>query len=326
MKILPAVFLGLVLFLLGLKLMSLGLEALWSTPFAAAIQRYTGNRITAFLCGFIFTALTQSSSLATVLVVGIVDAGLMPLGAAISVIIGANVGTTITGQLISFQLNQYAVPLVAIGLFIFIIGKGKLQQGGKALIGLGVLLFGLKTMGEALTPIGTTAWFNKLVQIAGIHPFWGITAGALLTAVIQSSSAVIGVTIAMAQKGMIDLAGGIAVMLGADVGTCVTALLAGFSSSFTARQAAAAHLFFNLLTLCLVLPVYPFYVRLIAASAALIPRQLANAHTLYNLGGAIMILLFLTPFQRMVEGLIKPDYSSKRRILLLFSEVIRKWF
>ena len=173
MKILPAVFLGLVLFLLGLKLMSLGLEALWSTPLRRQYSVILETELLLFVW-FYFYCFDPEQFPATVLVVGIVDAGLMPLGAAISVIIGANVGTTITGQLISFQLNQYAVPLVAIGLFIFIIGKGKLQQGGKALIGLGVLLFGLKTMGEALTPIGTTAWFNKLVQIAGIHPFGGL--------------------------------------------------------------------------------------------------------------------------------------------------------
>lgn len=326
MQMLLAVLCGLGLFLLGLKLMSLGLEALWSTAFAAALHRYTQNRFSAFLCGLLFTALTQSSSLATVLVVGIVDAGLMSLPAAISVIIGANVGTTLTGQLISFQLIQYALPLAALGFLLFAIGKGKYRQAGKALMGLGILLFGLRIMGEALIPLSTKAWFSKVLQIAGIHPFWGIVAGALTTAVIQSSSAVIGVTITMAQKGMVDLSGGIAIMLGADVGTCVTALVASLGSKLSARQAAVAHLLFNLFSLCFVLPIFPFFASFAAASAASVPRQLANAHTFYNLTGAVVILLWLTPFQRLTETLLKADYSQKRRIFFLFSEVIRKWF
>ncbi|MCR3921941.1 MAG: Na/Pi symporter [Firmicutes bacterium] len=318
--------LGLVLFLGGLRLMSAGMEGMSGTAFADAIHRYTKTRTSAFFCGLLFTALTQSSSLATVIVVGVVDAGLMSLAPAIAVIIGANVGTTFTGQLLSFHLYDYALPLAAVGIILAIFGKRRIRQGGRALTGVSVLLVGLKTMGTSLEPFISTPWFNQLLNTTSTHPVLGVAVGAFSTAVVQSSSAVVGMVLALAKEGALTLAAGAAVVVGADVGTCITSLLAGLGAGVAARRAAVAHLLFNIFSVLLILPLFSHFINVAASSATTLPRQLANAHTLYNLSGAILLLLFLTPFQIMVEKLVRSDYTKRRRISNVFSEVIRKWF
>jgi phosphate:Na+ symporter len=318
---------GLMLFLGGLRVMSLGLEQLCGSSFSSALQHFTGNRISAFLLGFLFTALTQSSSLATVLVIGVVDAGIINLAAAIAVIIGANVGTTITGQLLSFHLYDYALYLVAAGgLLLLSQRKGERREAGRSLLGLGVLLYGLSVMGRSLAPVAETPLALRLLQAASAHPYIGILAGAAITAIVQSSSAVVGMSIAMAQEGALTLGAGAGILVGADVGTCVTSLMAGFGTGLTARRAAIAHLLFNLFSVALVIPVFHIFITIAVTSADTVPRQLANAHTLYNLSGAILLLLFLNPFKNLTEYLVRPEITAKKRILTRFGELLEKWF
>lgn len=305
--------LGLFLFMGGLKLMSAGLETMCGSSFTTAVHRFTDNRFTGFLCGVLFTGLTQSSSLATVIVVGITDAGIMSLGSAIAVIIGANVGTTVTGQLLSFQLFDYALPIVVAALVLAILPRwGRSREGGRALLGLGILLFGLKTMSRALIPITETQLVASLLQSAAIHPWIGILAGAGVTAAVQSSSAVVGIAITLAREGVITLAAGVGIIIGADVGTCVTSLIAGLGTGLAARRAAFAHLLFNIFSVLLIIPVFPTFIRLAYASADTLPRQLANAHTLYNVSGAMILLLLLNPFQWLIERLISTEYPKEK--------------
>jgi phosphate:Na+ symporter len=317
---------GFLFFLGGLRLMTTGLAKTGGTSFAANIRRFTANRISAFFCGLIFTALTQSSSLTTVIVVGVAEAGLIPLAPAIAVIIGANVGTTVTGQLLSFQLQNYALPLAGAGIVMLALQRGRGKDVGRALTGLGVLLFGLKTMGAALAPLSETTLFAAVLQSASHHPLSGILAGAAATALLQSSSAVVGMTLLLAQNGMLTLAAGVSLMIGADVGTCVTSLLAGLGTGVTARRAALSHLLFNVFSVLLILPIFNTFVDIAASISTTLPRQLANAHTIYNGCGAILLLLLLNPFKCLVELLTVPENKDKKRISAILSEIIARWF
>ncbi|NLN06616.1 MAG: Na/Pi cotransporter family protein [Firmicutes bacterium] len=323
----PAVRLccGLLLFIAGLRLLASGLEALWGTAFADVLQRLTGSRLTAFCSGLCFTALTQSSSLTTVLVVGLTDAGLLPLQAAIAVIIGANVGTTVTGQLLSFNLADYALLPAALGLLLLACGGQKTRLAGRALIGFAVLLWGMKLLAAAVIPLQERNWFAAVLALAARSLLSGIVVGAAAAAIVQSSSAVAGITLSLARAGVLNLPAGVAIMMGADIGTCTDTLLAGFLSGKTARQAALAHLLFNVCSVILVWPVLPILLRLAAASANSLPRQLANAHTLYNLWGACIMLFLLKPFQTMVESFVRTEKLVKKRIFPPFSEIIRRW-
>lgn len=294
-------FFGLVLFLGGLRFMSDALESMYGSAFSLALQRLTGNRWSAFICGCLFTVLTQSSSLASVVVVGVVNAGMLSLQSAIAIIIGANVGTTITGQLLSFEIYEYALEITIFGLFLMLLARDRKKQAGRAITGLGLMLYGLRAMGLALVPISEMAWVSSLLQQAAIHPITGIFAGAAVAAVIQSSSAVVGIVVSLAKEGVVTLASGAGIMVGADVGTCVTSLIAGLGTKKAARQAALAHLMFNVVSVVLIIPLFNPFIYVASLTSTDLPRQLANAHTLYNLSGAILIMVFLTPFRQIIE-------------------------
>jgi len=307
--------------------MTVGLEQLGGGTFARFISRATENRLSAFLCGIVFTVLTQSSSLASVMVVGAVEAGLLQLGAAVAVIIGANVGTTVTGQLLSFNLHALAIPIAACGLVLLaFLPRGRLKNTGRVLTGLGALLFGLNTMSQALTPLAGAAWFNSLLSAADAHPVLGVAMGAVSTAILQSSSALMGMVLGLAHGGGITLKAGASLIMGADVGTCVTSLIAGIGTGMAARRAALAHLLFNIFSVMLVMPVFGSFIALAASSADTVPRQLANAHTLYNLAGAVVLLAMLGPYLNLLEKITKPKNNGKKRTLNIVVEIISKWF
>lgn len=268
------------------------------------LVRCSGNRYSAFMCGLLFTSLTQSSSLTTVLVVGAVDAGLLPFRPALAIIIGANVGTTVTGQLLTVGVLDLAVQLTAAGAAaVLLCPPGRARLAGLALAGFGLLLCGLNVMSQAL-PLGQTPWFTGLLSAAQLHPLPGVLAGITAAALIQSSSAVIGMALLLAEEGRLPLAAGVSLVVGADIGTCVTALLAGLGAGTAARRAALAHLLFNLFSAALVFTIFPLFISLAAITAGDVPRQLANAHTLYNLFGAAVLLLLFNPFQRLTEKLL----------------------
>lgn len=295
---------GLLLFFAGLRVMTGSLKMLAGAGRPVALARWSGNRFSAFMYGVLFTSLTQSSSLTTVLVVGAVDAGLLPFRPALAMIIGANVGTTVTGQLLAVGLPDLGGQLTLAGIALFTCLPGRARLAGAALAGLGLLLYGLKVMSLAMIPLGQTPWFSVLLSAALHHPLTGVLAGMTAAALVQSSSAVIGVALLLTEAGRLPLEAGVSLVVGADIGTCVTALLAGIGAGTTARRAALAHLLFNLFSAVLVLSIFPLFVSLAAMTADCAPRQLANAHTLYNLAGAAVLLLLLRPFQRLTEELL----------------------
>ena len=323
---------GLALFLFGMIQMSDALKTVAGGGLKRLLAQLTRNRFTGVMTGAVMAAITQSSSVATVLVVGFVSAGLMSLGQSIAVIMGANVGTTVTVQLIAFDVTKYALVLVAAGFAVmFLARRERWKFYGTALMGLGLIFFGMDVMSEATGPLRSYQPFIDFMSRME-SPVFGVLAGALITAVIQSSAATMGIVIILSSQGFIALEGGIALVLGANVGTCVTALLAAIGKPREAAQAALAHALFNVIGVCIWIgfvdelalaarftsPVSSGTVA-VAHAAAEVPRQIANAHTIFNVANTVLLIWFtgplawlinkLLPIRESAEGaLVRPKY------------------
>lgn len=313
------VFGGLALFLLGMEQMTDALKAAAGARMQTILARLTTNRFSGAVVGALVTAVIQSSSVTTVLVVGFVSAGLMTLSQSIGVILGANIGTTITAQIVAFKITRLALAFVAVGFaMLFLNRQEKLKQYGGILLGLGLVFFGMTVMSEAMHPLRSYSPF--LEQMARMeNPLLGILVGGLFTALVQSSSATTGVVIVMASQGFITLPAGIALALGANIGTCITALLASLGKPRPAVRAAAVHVVFNVLGVLLWVAftdqladlarlISPAREQLtgLARLAAETPRQIANANTLFNVANT-MIFIGFTPLLASLVTRILPD-------------------
>ncbi|MGI6101479.1 MAG: Na/Pi cotransporter family protein, partial [Bacillota bacterium] len=237
---------GLGLFLYGMSIMSDGLQKAAGDRMRRILEALTGKVWKGVLVGTLVTAVIQSSSAATVMLVSFVNAGLMTLRQAIGVIYGANIGTTITAQIIAFKLTDWALPAIGIGFLITLIAKRRTHRyTGQIILGFGLLFLGMEVMKEAATPLEQSPVFaGWIAQLSG-KPLVGVLVGVVFTALIQSSSATTGVLLAIAAKGLISLEAAIPVLFGANIGTCVTALLASIGTSRTAKRTAVAHVVFN---------------------------------------------------------------------------------
>ena len=236
---------GLALFLFGMEQMAEALKAVAGERMRDILSRLTANRLMGALTGAFVTAVIQSSSVTTVLVVGFITAGLMSVSQSVGIIMGANIGTTITAQIIAFKVTKFALLMIAVGFAMTLLAKReRRRQQGAGLMGLGLVFFGMAVMGEAMAPLRSYQPFlDAMVRLE--HPALGILVGALFTALVQSSSATTGIVIVMAGQGLISLETGIALAFGANVGTCVTALLASIGKPREAVRAAAVHVLFN---------------------------------------------------------------------------------
>jgi phosphate:Na+ symporter len=330
---------GLALFLYGMDQLADSLKSVAGGRMKALLSRLTTNRFTAALSGALVTAVIQSSSVTTVLVVGFISAGLMTMVQSVGVIMGANIGTTITAQIIAFKITEYALLLVAVGFAIrFFTGRERVRHQGMILMGLGLIFFGMGVMGDAMDPLRSSPFFIDLMKEMET-PIWGILIGALFTALVQSSSATTGVVIVLAAQGFITLPAGIALAFGANIGTCVTALLASLGKPREALRAATVHVLFNVLGVLvwvafidqladLVISVSPAAEGLqgLERLAAETPRQIANAHTLFNVANTVFFLPFAGIFVRIVERLIPelpPSDTDVVRPRYLDMELIR---
>ncbi|MGI9320926.1 MAG: Na/Pi cotransporter family protein, partial [Thiogranum sp.] len=238
---------GLALFLYGMEKMTDGLKAAAGKQMNVLLAKLTGNPVTGAITGAIVTAVIQSSSVTTVLVVGFVSAGLMTLVQSVGVIFGANVGTTFTAQIVAFNTTALALPLITLGFVMTFVWKnGVARHYGAMLLGLGLIFYGMGAMGNAMAPLRTHEGFIELLQTMQ-NPFLGMLAGALFTALVQSSSATIGLAVVMATQGLILLPAGIAIVFGAKIGTSITAILAAIGKPQDAKRAASVHVLFNVL-------------------------------------------------------------------------------
>ncbi|WP_338115049.1 Na/Pi cotransporter family protein [Thiocapsa imhoffii] len=308
---------GLALFLLGMDQMATALKAVAGDRMKDLLAKLTANRFMGALTGAFVTAIINSSSVTTVLVVGFISAGLMTLSQSVGIIMGANIGSTMTAQLIAFQITDTALLMIAVGFTLqFASKRESIRHDGGILMGLGMVFFGMSVMSDAMVPLRSYPPFLDFMRTLE-NPAVAILVATLLTGLIQSSAATMGIAIVMASQGFINLPTGIALALGANIGTCVTALLAAIGKPRAALRAALVHVIFNLCGVLLwvafigqlaaiATAISPTYPSLSGAErlAAEAPRQIANAHTLFNVANTFIFIGLTRQFARLVEWLV----------------------
>jgi len=301
---------GLSLFLFGMSLMNNGIQGSAGNNIRKILKKLTNNRFVAVGIGVLITTIVQSSSATNVMLVSFVDSQLMRFKQTIGIILGAAIGTTITVQIIAFKLTDYALVFVSIGLGLHFISKNyKLSELGKVVLGFGILFFGMHTMSEAMVPLRTYQPILDII-IKLERPFIGILVGTLLTALIQSSGAFIGILIILSMQGLLSLNAAISLIIGANIGTAITALLASINAIREAKQVAFAHTFIKIIGATLALLFIPSFTQFIqfldpdGANDIATPRQIANAHTIYN----IVLCLVFIPFTNSVAWIINKIY------------------
>jgi phosphate:Na+ symporter len=319
---------GLALFLYGMEKMTDGLKAAAGKQMNVLLAKLTGNAVLGAVTGAVVTAVIQSSSVTTVLVVGFVSAGLMTLVQSVGVIFGANVGTTVTAQIVAFNTTALAFPLIAIGFFMrFVWKEGVARHYGAMFMGLGLIFYGMAAMGSAMSPLRTHEGFAELLQSLQ-SPVLGMLAGAVFTALVQSSSATIGLSVVMATQGLLSLPAGIAILFGAKIGTGITATLAAIGKPQDAKRAAAVHILFNVLGAMIWLPFIPQLAGLaemispmaahlqgVERLAEEVPRQIANAATIWATANTLLFLPFAALFATMATRII-PDRPVDEKAII----------
>ncbi|MFH2144894.1 MAG: Na/Pi cotransporter family protein [Candidatus Omnitrophota bacterium] len=296
---------GLGLFIYGIHLMGDGLQNAAGDKLRRLLRALTKNTPTGIMVGTFITAIIQSSSATTVMVVGFVNAGLMTLQQSIGVIFGANIGTTVTAQIIAFKLTALALPAIAIGTcFYLFIRKRFWRFLGLFILGFGILFLGLQIMTSTVKPLAQNQAVRDIFIGFSHNPFLSIVTGAAVTAIFQSSSVTTGMVIALASLGLLDLRAAIPLIFGCNIGTCVTALLASLGTNITARRTALAHILFNGMVTLIFIPTLPFYYKIILLTSSDIARQVANAHTLFNVAGTLLVIPFVGLYVKIVTRIL----------------------
>ena len=298
---------GLGMFLYGMNVMGDGLQKAAGEKLKKIIEMLTTNRIMGVLVGTLVTAIIQSSSATTVMTIGFVNAGIMSLQQAVGVIMGANIGTTVTAQLVSFNIEKYAPIAIGIGMvFWFFTKKKNIKNISEILIGFGILFVGMNFMKEAAAPVSEMSQVHDAMLYLSKNPVLGILAGFLITGTIQSSSASIGILIVLASQGLLPITAALPVLYGDNIGTCVTSLLSTIGASRNARRAAIMHLCFNVIGTLLFIIVLskPIVALVTSIDPTNVPRQIANAHTLFNVVNVIVLLPFSTYLVKLATKLV----------------------
>lgn len=300
---------GLGIFLLGIKYMGEGLQKSAGDRLRDILDRFTSNPLLGVLAGIIVTVLIQSSSGATVLVVGLVNAGFMTLRQAIGVIMGINIGTTITAFIIGLNIGEYSLPIIAVGCFLlFFFQNQKVNAIGQAIFGFGSLFFGLGLMSNGMAPLRTLESFHELTISMSENPVMGVVVGTVFTMIVQSSSATIGILQGLFSEGAVDLAGALAVLLGDNLGTTITAVFAAIGASVAAKRAAFTHVIFNLIgvsVFILILPIFTAFTTFLQAQLNLNPEMtIAFAHGTFNITNTVMQFPFIAVLAWVVIKII----------------------
>ena len=303
---------GLALFLYGMELMGDGLRQSAGEKLQKILESLTSVPAVGVLTGLVITSILQSSSATTVMSVSLVNAGLMTLKQAFSVVMGANIGTTVTAQLIAFNLTDYLMGLIFVGLMLHYFAKHKKGKfAGMVLFGFGLLMLGMKLMGQSVAPLRDNPLFVEFIGRFSEIPLLGVVVGICMTLVIQSSSATIGILMAMATQGLIPLEGAVPVLLGDNIGTCITAVLAAARASRTAKQVALSHVLFNPFGCCIFLIFLPWFLDFVRAISPAhdIGRQIANAHSAFNVLNTCIFLPLITPYVKLIRKIL-PDKAE----------------
>ncbi len=330
MDILLKVVGGLGIFLYGMESMSEGMQKLAGERLKKIISALTTNRFMALLVGVVATVIVQSSSVTTVMVIGFVNALLMNLSQALGVILGANIGTTVTGWVLVLKIGKYGLPMAGLGALMGIFSKDSRGKYKSMLImGLGMIFFGLELMSDGFRPLRSMPEFIELFQRFHVTNFGTLimvaTVGALLTALVQSSSATLGITITLAAQGLIDVRTGVALVLGLNVGTTITALLASIGAKPNAKRAAYAHTIINVVGIMWILPIYNQYLMFLDRFTDPVvetTRYLATAHTVFNIVNALLFVPFLPLLSRLLEKFVKGEEKVERKFTHLDSRIL----
>jgi phosphate:Na+ symporter len=306
---------GLALFLYGIQKMSDGMKKSAGNKMRSLLAALTRNRIIALIVGAFVTMVIQSSSATTVMLVSFVQAGLMSFAQTLGVILGADMGTTITAQLIAFKLTDYALLMIAVGFALQMLGKtDKIKDIGEFILGFGILFFGMKLMSDTMKPLRTYPHFIDFMKELE-NPMMGLFVGTMFTALIQSSAASIGVIIVLSQQGLITLEAGIPIIFGANIGTCITAGLASIGTSRDAKRVALAHVLFKIAGVILFIFWIPSFASLVQTLAEQFgsgpARQIANAHTIFNVSIGVIFLPFTAYFAKLILWLFPEKDEGK---------------
>ncbi len=326
---------GLGMFLFGMKIMSEGLQKVAGKRIRQILSLVSNNRFIGCTVGLLVTSIIQSSSAATVMLVSFVDAGLMTLVQAIGVILGANIGTTVTAQLIAFNIQSYALPAIGAGVFLkFFVGRRKWVYVGDVLVGFGLVFYGLSTMKAGFAPLKESevfiSFFTKFNTSTIVGVLLCVAIGTVLTMILQSSSATVGITMVLASQGLLTFEAGVAVILGDNIGTTITAELACIGANINAHRTARAHTLFNLIGVMNVILFFPLFIKLVlwittsflgvgppdhimAGEKPNIARYIANAHTMFNVVNALFFLLIL-PYLVKVAIWLTPHKREEKEL------------
>jgi len=308
--LITSLFGGLGMFLYGMEMMSDGMKVTAGNKMRTILEKLTSNRFLAVGVGAFVTMVIQSSSATTVMLVSFVNSGLLSFAQGLGVILGSNIGSTVTAQIVAFKITDYALALIAIGAIMSLFSKKDTAKNiGFVILGFGLLFYGMKVMSDTMKPLRSNPTFNSIL-VSFENPFMGILAGAVFTALIQSSSATTGIVITLASGGSITLEAGIPLIFGANIGTCVTALLAGLNASREAKRVAIAHVTFNVIGVAVFCFWIPTFADMVAQTSDNVPRQIANAHTIFNI---IATAIFI-PFTTIIAGLIIRFFPDKEEI------------
>ena len=299
---------GLALFLYGLRVLSSALKRAIGEKMRALLERLTGKAYRGVIVGAVTSGILQSSSMTMVLLIGLINAGALKLAQGIGVMLGSEIGTTLTAQIIAFKIGNYYLPIIAIGFLLSEIFRGKRAGDvGRIILGFGLLFLGMSILSSGLQGLAQSDIVLELLESCGSNILLGVLVGAAVTAVIQSSSAMTALVIAMGAAGILTLPAAIALILGANIGTTITAQVASIGSSLSSRRLTMAQLLVNVLGVFVFIPFVPWYSELVALTSTSLPRQIANAHTFFN----VAVTLALIPCVGGLVWLVKRIVHGK---------------
>lgn len=310
---------GLGMFLYGMEFMSSGMQKIAGPKLKKILASLTNNRVLGILVGILVTALVQSSSVSTVMAIGFVNASLLTLKQALGIILGANIGTTITGWLLVLNIGKYGLPIIGVGAILFMFNKNeKIRTKIKVLMGFGFIFYGLQLMSSSLSPVREMPFFIELFQKFKVDSYFGLIrvtmTGAILTAIVQSSAATLGITIALAVQGLIDYPTAVALVLGENIGTTITALLASLGAKTNAKRAAYAHTLINIIGVIWVTSIFKFYLlflQKIIDPVNHIGPAIAAAHTIFNISNVIILTPFVNYLDKFLLKIVKENENEK---------------
>ncbi len=305
---------GLAIFIYGVHILSEGLEKVAGSKLLTFLNKSLDHPLKQGLFGTVATALMQSSGLLMVTMIGLINANMLSLQQAIGIMLGQEIGTTITGQLVSFQIKGFNLIFLIMGFFLMFFSKDrKLRMVGQPFLGFGIVFVGMNMMSKAGGVISQTAFFQEALFVMGQYLLLGVLVGAAFTALVQSSTAMTGLVIAMGISQSITLEVAIAIILGANIGSCIMGWMAALQSGTGAKRASYAQIIINIIGVLIFLPFISPYTNFIATTSGVLSRQIANAHTIFNVAVSLIMLPFVKPLANFVEKLIPKHEDEKAK-------------